>query len=71
MLWLVQKKMADNDFKDIGLKTVFKSALKGIVSVVKIAGYIVLFSWFISTIYFNCVWMLEVLLICDPKLALC
>jgi hypothetical protein len=31
------KKMAENDFKDIGLKTVFKAALKGIVSVVKIA----------------------------------
>ncbi len=34
------KKMADNDFKDIGLKTVFKSALKGIVSVVKIAVHL-------------------------------
>jgi hypothetical protein len=34
------KKMADNDFKDIGLKTVFKSALKGIVWVIKIAVHL-------------------------------
>jgi hypothetical protein len=34
------KKMAENDFKDIGLKTIFKSAFNGIVWVIKIASHL-------------------------------
>lgn len=34
------KKMADNDFKNIGLKTIFKSAIKNIVWVMKIATHL-------------------------------
>jgi hypothetical protein len=34
------KKMADNDFKEIGLKDVFKSAIKAIVTVIKISIHI-------------------------------
>ncbi len=34
------KKMADNDFKDIGLKTIFKSSLKAIQWVIKIGQHL-------------------------------
>lgn len=34
------KKMAENDFKEIGLKTIFKSAFNGIVWVIKIASHL-------------------------------
>jgi len=34
------KKMAENDFKEIGLKTIFKSAFHGIVWVIKIASHL-------------------------------